>query len=174
MEIFKKSLNSKRNDIKVQKQQQKSILEQQLTMNEQLNSTLMNLVSEQQLIEKKRKIEIKEELMDDSIEFEKIEFMDTFNETQIKIHDKQILSYGNVSNDLLTERTNKSGVSTFRKNLMINSNFENQLEKLNQRISILKCSQSDNFVENIYDNDRNIFNKILSIKEIKLPRKTNC
>jgi hypothetical protein len=48
----------------------------------------MNLVSEQELIEKKGKIEIKEELMDDSIEFEKIEFMDTFNETQIKIHDK--------------------------------------------------------------------------------------
>lgn len=112
--------------------------------------------------------------MDDSIEFEKIEFMDTFNETQIKIHDMQILSYGNVSNDLLIERTNKSGVSTFRKHLMINSNFENQLEKLNKRISILKCSQSDNFVEKMFDNDRNIFNKILSIKEIKLPRKTNC
>ena len=81
MEIFKKSLNSKRNDIKVQKQQQKSILEQQSTLNEQLNSTLMNVVSEQQLIKEKGKIEIKEELMDESIEFEKIEFMDTFNET---------------------------------------------------------------------------------------------
>ena len=38
-----------------------------------------------------------------------IEFMDSFNETQINIHDKYILSYCNVSNDMLTKRTNKSG-----------------------------------------------------------------
>ena len=93
-------------------------------MNEQLNSTTIYMVNELEREEESWKIDIKEDQKDDSIEFEKIEYMDTLNETQIKIHDKLYFSKGYVSNDLLTERTNKSGLSSFRKSLMMNSNFE--------------------------------------------------
>ena len=45
----------------------------------------MNIVNEEEEAEKEEKvfknIEIKEEIMDDSIEFERIENMDTLNET---------------------------------------------------------------------------------------------
>ena len=49
-------------------------------------------MNEQEQIESEdnafRNIEIKEELRDDSIEFERIEYLDTLNETVIKINDK--------------------------------------------------------------------------------------